>query len=310
MNTVIRLALYGAGLVLVFGAMFFAGRALVPEETVATWTREAEESSGEHGEMAMPDQAAGAGHVRGLGVEQDGYRLSPVKAPSAAGQTGELSFLVIGPDGEPFRDFAVNHEKELHLIVVRSDGAGFEHVHPRMDPGTGIWSTPWQWSRGGTYRVFTDFVPEGGGDQPAVTLSRSVEVAGDFAPADKPLARTDSVDGFDLSIAGDLVAGESRSLTVTITRNGKPETHLQPYLGAFGHLVALREGDLAYLHVHAEGGQASQDGEEESHAHQEATAGPDIEFVSEAPTPGRYLLYLDFKVDGQVHTAEFVMEAK
>ena len=27
-------------------------------------------------------------------------------------------------------------------------------------------------------------------------------------------------------------------------------TDLQPYLGAYGHLVALRDGDLAYLHVH------------------------------------------------------------
>ena len=28
-----------------------------------------------------------------------------------------------------------------------------------------------------------------------------------------------------------------------------------------------------------------------------------------APTPGRYLLYLDFKVNGVVRTAQFVMEA-
>ena len=31
-------------------------------------------------------------------------------------------------------------------------------------------------------------------------------------------------------------------------------TDLQPYLGADGHLVALREGDLAFLHVHPEEG--------------------------------------------------------
>lgn len=39
------------------------------------------------------------------------------------------------------------------------------------------------------------------------------------------------------------------------------------------------------------------------------TAGPDIRFAAEAPTTGRYLLYLDFQVDGQVHTAEFVVDA-
>ena len=30
-------------------------------------------------------------------------------------------------------------------------------------------------------------------------------------------------------------------------------TDLQPYLAAYGHLVALRQGDLAYLHVHPDG---------------------------------------------------------
>ena len=52
----------------------------------------------------------------------------------------------IGADGKPFTDFAVSHEKELHLIVVRSDGQRFEHVHPTMDPQTGAWSVPWTWT--------------------------------------------------------------------------------------------------------------------------------------------------------------------
>ena len=56
------------------------------------------------------------------------------------------------------------------------------------------------------------------------------------------------------------------------------------------HDVLKIEGDLAYLHVHAEGDQP-QAGD---------TAGPDIGFAAEAPTADRYLLYLDFQVDGQV----------
>jgi hypothetical protein len=84
---------------------------------------------------------------------------------------------------------------------------------------------------------------------------------------------------------------------LTVTRDGEAVTTLQPYLGAFGHLVALREGDMAYLHVHPEGDEPTA-GE---------LSGPDIEFAAEAPTPGRYLLYLDFKVDGEVNTAGFVV---
>ena len=39
--------------------------------------------------------------------------------------------------------------------------------------------------------------------------------------------------------------------------DGEPVTDLQPYLGAYGHLVALRDGDLAYLHVHPDGSPAT-----------------------------------------------------
>ena len=38
-------------------------------------------------------------------------------------------------------------------------------------------------------------------------------------------------------------------------------------------------------------------------------AGPQVRFATTAPTPGRYLLYLDFQVDGAVHTATFVLDA-
>lgn len=39
-------------------------------------------------------------------------------------------------------------------------------------------------------------------------------------------------------------------LTLSVAKGTHPVTDLQPYLGAYGHLVALRQGDLAYLHVH------------------------------------------------------------
>ncbi len=61
------------------------------------------------------------------------------------------------------------------------------------------------------------------------------------------------------------------------------------YLGAKGHLVALREGDLAFLHVHPDANR--------------------LRFEATFPTPGRYRLFLQFKTtDGRVHTAAFTRE--
>jgi hypothetical protein len=53
--------------------------------------------------------------------------------------------------------------------------------------------------------------------------------------------------------------------------------------------LALREGDLAFLHVHPD---------------EDA-----LSFATEVPTPGRYRLLLDVKVDGPVHTTAFTVEA-
>jgi len=222
-----------------------------------------------------------------------------VTAPRTAGEAGELSFQILGDHGTPLTDFAVAHDRDLHLIVVRSDGAGFRHVHPALDKATGTWSAPWLWDHAGSYRVYADFTPAAGDALAGVTLTRTVEVAGDYHPLAAAPRRSFEVEGYALSIAGDLVAGSSSELTVSITRDSEPVTTLEPYLGAFGHLVALRDGDLAYLHVHAEG-EDPQPGDR---------SGPQIAFMAEAPTPGRYLLYLDFQVDGQVHTAEFVLDA-
>ncbi|MEV4777222.1 heavy-metal-associated domain-containing protein [Microbacterium sp. LWH12-1.2] len=301
MNAGGRLALYGAGLVVAFGAAFAVAGAVVPGDIAATWVKKDEmnghtEEAGTAAHGASEHTTADA--LKGLSLSAGGFTLSPVEAPGAVGEGGELSFRILDEAGEPVTSYATAHDKELHLIVVRSDGMLFRHVHPELDTGTGLWSLPWTWTDAGTYRVYADFTPSGK-DAVGLTLTRTLQVAGSFAPTQPALSKVDDVDGYTVSLEGDLAAGASGELTITVTRDGEPVTTLQPYLGAFGHLVALREGDLAYLHVHAEGDDPEA-GE---------TSGPEIGFMAEAPTAGRYLLYLDFQVDGTVHSAEFVVEA-
>ncbi len=95
---------------------------------------------------------------------------------------------------------------------------------------------------------------------------------------------------------GGETAGKEEELRFAISLQGKPVT-VEPYLGAGGHLVALREGDLAYLHVHpADHGAAHGDAAER------------VAFMTEFPTEGRYRLFLQFKHEGKVHTAAFTQE--
>ncbi len=291
MNAAGRLAAFGAGLAVVFTAAYMTAATVVPDAAPTV-------TQGVGGDPAT-DRSAAFADPPGLSLAQDGYVLSPVLAPAAQAVEGTLSFTIADPSGVPLRDYATVHDKQLHLIVVRSDGQHFAHVHPVLDQANGTWSTPWTWKAAGSYRVFADFQPaQDGGTK--LTLTRTVEVGGEFTPVAPRTARTvDEIAGYTVELDGALTAGVSKQLTAKVTRDGNPVTTLQPYLGAFGHLVALRDGDLAYLHVHPEG------------AEPEAgdTGGPAVSFAATAPTAGRYLLYLDFKVDDTVHTATFVVDA-
>lgn len=300
MKTGPRLALFGAGLVVAFGGAFGVAAAVAPDDVVAEYEKGSEmDGHGEGHETQTPTAApALASALKGLAISIDGYVLSPIDAPSVVGEEGALSFQIQDAEGEPVTEFTTAHDRDLHLIVARSDGSGFQHVHPVLDETTGTWSLPWAWEAAGTYRVFADFTP-GGADASNLTLSRTVQVAGEFVPVETQPSRVDEVDDFTVSLEGDVVAGSASELVITVSRDGEPVTTLEPYLGAFGHLVALRDGDLAFLHVHAEG-DAPAAGD---------TAGPEIVFFAEAPTAGRYLLYLDFQIDGVVRTAEFVVDA-
>lgn len=312
MRTLTRLGLYGLVLAVLFTASFTVAGAVVPGEVSGNWATDSGEGhgAGDGHRGGEPDEAddrdAGGGHddmssqgtshqARGLASEQDGYRLHHVSAPTSTGERGTLSFAVTGPNGDPVTEYDTSHEKKMHLIVVRTDGGGFDHVHPQTT-GDGTWSIPWEWDEAGSYRLYADLVPTAAGED--VTLSHFAEVAGQVDPSpQRDKSATATVGGYEVSLDGTLVDGEASELAFSVTRNGSPVTNLQPYLGAYGHLVALREGDLAYLHVHPLG--EPDDGQTEP--------GPQIEFTATAPTAGTYLLYLDFQVDGTVHTAEFTI---
>ncbi|WP_327085576.1 hypothetical protein OIE66_24850 [Nonomuraea sp. NBC_01738] len=231
----------------------------------------------------------------GLSVSEDGYTLEfDATILPAGAQT--VTFRVSGPDGRPVTAFTPEHEKELHLIVVRRDTTGFQHVHPVMDH-LGTWRVEVTLEPG-DWRFFADIRPAGHDD--AMTLGIDVSVAGPYDPQPIPGdTRTSRVGEYTVTLDGDLAPGAAGDLTLGVSRNGRPVTDLQPYLGAYGHLVALRVGDLGYLHVHPDGEPG--DGVTEP--------GPGITFMAAAPSGGTYRLYLDFQHDGVVRTADFTVRA-
>ncbi len=239
----------------------------------------------------------------------------PSSDPSSFGKTysvhtpNEYSFSIVDDQGRTLKDFATTHTKQMHVIVARKDLKYFQHIHPDYDTTTGTFTLKdLTFPADGEYRIFADFAANEGmmdamGMPLGVTISEDV-VAGNLANY-KPEAlgseeKTKMFDGYQVSLATDgaLTSGMESMLMFTVTQNGKAVTDLEPYLGALGHSVILREGTLDFIHAHpiegvVEGVTAKQNGT--------------ISFMVNFPESGKYKVFTQFQKDGKVFTTDFVV---
>lgn len=231
--------------------------------------------------------AAAGADVGGLAISANGLRLVPAAATLAMGRAERLAFRIEDSAGAVVKQFAVVHDKQLHLIVARRDLTGFRHLHPAM-AADGTWSTPVTLPGAGPWRMFADFTAVAAdGTRTPATLGADLTVPGAYTPVALPApAPVADAGGLAVHYEGAPRQGATRPLLFHVT-GGTPE----PYLGAFGHLVVLREGDLGYVHVHPEA----------------QLAEGAITFWLAAPSRGNYRMFLDVKVAGQVHTAAFTL---
>jgi hypothetical protein len=293
-STTSRLAAFVAALALAGGGAAAVGAATGAEPPFQDCLKiaassaglDTEEMPGEtHGGEPMIEAVPGSD---GLRTALAGLELAPEPATFTAGGSATWRFRIVDCDGEPVRDFEPEQGKLLHLIVVRTDFTGYQHLHPVLGRD-GTFSVEVATPRAGDYRAIADFVIDGRKYVVGTTLTAAGRATDEPLP---PPALTASVDGYDVELQRPAVleAGEDSQLTFRVTRRGRPVTDLEPYLGAYGHLVALHAPDLAYSHVHPDG---------------EDRAAGAITFDTELDEPGSYRLFLQFQTQGRVHTVAF-----
>jgi hypothetical protein len=268
-----KLAAYAVALAAVFGASVAAGAAIDP-----TGLSNAEPEAAHAG---MPEGMT----MPGLAAADDGLRLVAETDTAERGAEVPYRFQILDEDGT-VTEFDVEHTKRMHMIVVRRDFSGFQHLHPTMS-GDGTWQIPLTIDEAGTYRVFADFVLDG--DKHTLGTDLLVAGVGLVLGLRHRIDRHVAGDGYTVELEGEPVVGAASELEFVIRHEGDVVTDIPEYLGARGHLVALRDGDLAYLHVHAD----------EEH----------LAFEADFPTAGAYRLFLQFQHGGEVRTAAFTIDA-
>lgn len=273
----VRLGLFGAGLAAVLAGSLALGR------TTGGAVAEAAPAAAEQEHAGEEHAPVAATAVTGTSLSAGGLRLEVPQTVLPPQKATTFRFRVLDEQG-PVTAYDVEQGKRMHLVLVSRDLSRHAHVHPEM-AADGTWSTSLTLAPD-TYRAVADFSVDGERRSLAVDLA----APGAFAPKPlPPAADTAVVDDLRVELQRD-----GSTLTFTAFRGSEPVVP-EPYLGARGHLVAFRAGDLAYAHVHPSAEQGTADGAATS-------------YDAELPGPGTYRLFLELQVDGRVRAFPYTLE--
>lgn len=233
------------------------------------------------------------------------------------GQPTKISYKITNDRGEVLKDYTVAHEKIMHFIVVRKDLQGFQHLHPDFNQATGEFSVNVIFPTDGPYRIFPDFTPTPENPMKlTVTLNQDLNV-GDLSKYKPQTAVVDkatekSTDGYKITYyMPEQMKSQSEfnySLVVEKPANNEP-VQLEPYLGAMGHGVIIKEGNLDFIHTHAGGMDMMNMEGMSAEEHAGHMGEPDtMDFSTNFPEPGTYRIFTQFQVGGKVITTDYTIK--
>ena len=254
------------------------------------------EKSGNGGAGGM----AGDGSMPGMDADATGMSKSnahftlKLLTPKVSTSDATIRFRILSRHGGRLRDYEPEYTKQLHLIAVRRDFTHYQHLHPTL-AADGTWEIATSFTAQGPYRLIADFTPSGG-DRTVLATDVMVGDQANYLPEPLlPARATAAVDGYTVTLKPSGVrAGSEGSLAFDVRLEGKP-VKLQPYLGSIGHAVVIRTDDFAYLHVHP----SDRSGSDKR-----------LTFDLTLPSASRYVAYVQFQTDDQVHTAVFLLDAR
>lgn len=242
-------------------------------------------------------------------------RLETTPADVAAGKPVKMTARIQDRDGRPLQGLMVHHERLLHAILIGRDLNFYGHIHPEdAGPVTdkmlkeAVFPLRFTFPKGGEYLVGLDFMTAEG----MYSRTSMITVAG------KPAMEAPKIDLAEEKDFGEyhvslrhsprlIKAGTKTTLRYLITRNGRPVTDLDPYLGAPMHLAIVSSDLSQFIHTHGTlQGEAFPDkaGRGES-----TRFGPEIVVEAVFPAKGKYKIFGQVKHRGKVLLFDFMVDA-
>jgi hypothetical protein len=195
--------------------------------------------------------------------------------------------------------FEQMHERLLHLFVVSRDLSFFDHLHPdsAKDGGFDVSLTL---PRPGAYRLVADVLPTGAMPQ---TLQDTIVTAGAAAAltTPPPVFTAEVLEAQDGGVRARLVPANARVgadahvvVELADAKTGDPIADLEPYLGAWGHMLLSSADQSDIVHSHP--------------LIQETDAGgPAITFQTLFARPGWYRVWTQVQRRGRLLTFGFTV---
>jgi hypothetical protein len=247
----------------------------------------------------VPGKCPRCGMALEAGIQQPlRYRLRLAVAPPQvpAGRPVELQFELIDPrTGRRATKFELVHEKLFHLFLVSADLTHFVHDHP-VPGADGIFRFATTLPEPGIYRLLADCYPSGGTPQllPAYLTTagydKSIAASTVHPPLDSKAKQAKNVSVSLRMDPPEPVPGKKTMLFFRL----EPGEGIEPYLGAWGHLLAVSDDLIDGIHQHPI----------------YANGGPEIQFNVFFPREARYKIWVQFQRLGVVNTASFTIPVK
>ncbi len=228
------------------------------------------------------------------------------------GKSLGFCFRIFRTGGSAIHHLEYVHERPMHLVIVSEDLEEFQHIHPMLTAGDRYEVTT-QFRHGGHYRMYLEFTPPGAGQQSTafdliVNGRRPTPMK---LPAETATTRT--ADGIQIRLAGNIspkaVVDADLNFEAIDSETGNTIRDLEPYLGAWAHILAVDQNRTALLHTHPlADGLDSAVSTSSFHSHA-VPAGPSpevIRFTANSPKSGLYKLWIQFQRNGKVVAVPFV----